>query len=285
MKNNFTAICTNPFRDTGCALALKTAELLGQNGFETCICPIFAENADDVLPKGLITTELQKVADRCGFIVVIGGDGTLLSVARQIKGRSIPIIGVNLGSMGFMALLEPDELDYVLKAAQGGGKLSRRMKIDVSVIRGGDIIYTDCALNDVVVHGYGECINVTAQCNGDNITAFSGDGIILSTPTGSTGYSMSAGGPIVEPDAQNIIISPICAHMMSSRSFVLGPDREVDVYIRKLHGRRSYLSVDGNSVLDIANRDIVHVRRSESVTLMADMGLRNFYEIAFEKLR
>lgn len=159
------------------------------------------------------------------------------------------------------------------------------MKIDVSVIRGGDIIYTDCALNDVVVHGYGECINVTAQCNGDNITAFSGDGIILSTPTGSTGYSMSAGGPIVEPDAQNIIISPICAHMMSSRSFVLGPDREVDVYIRKLHGRRAYLSVDGNSVLDIANRDIVHVRRSESVTLMADMGLRNFYEIAFEKLR
>ena len=285
MKNNFTAICTNPFRDTGCALAKKTAELLGQNGFETCICPIFAENADDVLPKGLITTELQKVADRCGFIVVIGGDGTLLSVARQIKGRSIPIIGVNLGSMGFMALLEPDELDYVLKAAQGGGKLSRRMKIDVSVIRGGDIIYTDCALNDVVVHGYGECINVTAQCNGDNITAFSGDGIILSTPTGSTGYSMSAGGPIVEPDAQNIIISPICAHMMSSRSFVLGPDREVDVYIRKLHGRRAYLSVDGNSVLDIANRDIVHVRRSESVTLMADMGLRNFYEIAFEKLR
>ena len=285
MKNNFTAICTNPFRDTGCALAQKTAELLGQNGFETCICPIFAENADDVLPKDLITTELQKVADRCGFIVVIGGDGTLLSVARQIKGRSIPIIGVNLGSMGFMALLEPDELDYVLKAAQGGGKLSRRMKIDVSVIRGGDIIYTDCALNDVVVHGYGECINVTAQCNGDNITAFSGDGIILSTPTGSTGYSMSAGGPIVEPDAQNIIISPICAHMMSSRSFVLGPDREVDVYIRKLHGRRAYLSVDGNSVLDIANRDIVHVRRSESVTLMADMGLRNFYEIAFEKLR
>ena len=73
--------------------------------------------------------------------------------------------------------------------------------------------------------------------------------------------------------------------MMSSRSFVLGPDREVDVYIRKLHGRRAYLSVDGNSVLDIANRDIVHVRRSESVTLMADMGLRNFYEIAFEKLR
>ena len=284
MKNNFTAICTNPFRDTGCALAQKTAELLGQNGFETCICPIFAENADDVLPKGLITTELQKGADRCGFIVVIGGDGTLLSVARQIKGRSIPIIGVNLGSMGFMALLEPDELDYVLKAAQGGGKLSRRMKIDVSVIRGGDIIYTDCALNDVVVHGYGECINVTAQCNGDNITAFSGDGIILSTPTGSTGYSMSAGGPIVEPDAQNIIISPICAHMMSSRSFVLGPDREVDVYIRKLHGRRAYLSVDGNSVLDIANRDIVHVRRSESVTLMADMGLRNFYEIAFDKL-
>ena len=95
---------------------------------------------------------------------------------------------------------------------------------------------------------------------------------------------MSAGGPIVEPDAENIIISPICAHAMGSRSFVLGPDREVSVQVEKLHDRRAYLSVDGNSVIDLANQDIIVVKRSESCALMVNMQLRSFYEIAYKKL-
>ena len=96
---------------------------------------------------------------------------------------------------------------------------------------------------------------------------------------------MSAGGPIVEPDAENIIISPICAHMMSSRCYVLGPEHEIEVHVEKLHGRRAYLSIDGNSVMDLANHDRIIIRRSASCTLMADMGLSIFYEIAFGKLR
>ena len=159
------------------------------------------------------------------------------------------------------------------------------MKLDVALIRDGVEIYRDQALNDAIMHGYGDCIGITALCNGDRITAFSGDGIILSTPTGSTGYSMSAGGPIVEPKADSIIISPICAHMMSSRSFVLSPDSVITIEMKKLHDRRAYLSVDGNSVMDLADKDRIVVRRSDSCTLMADLGLRNFYEIAFEKLR
>ena len=156
--------------------------------------------------------------------------------------------------------------------------------IDVELEREGKVIYTDHALNDVVLHGYGECIQLTAWCDGDAITSFSGDGIILSTPTGSTGYSMSAGGPIVEPDAAAIILSPICAHMMSAKTFVLGPDRTILVRTQKLHGRRAYMSVDGNSVADLENGDQIRVRRSSHCTLMADLGLKSFYEIAYEKL-
>ena len=279
------AICPNPFRDKACALSLRIAALLNQNGFETCICPIFADSGDKILPEGLTVRRLEDTAQSCSLIVVVGGDGTILHAARYIHPHAVPMLGINLGSKGFMANLEPEEYEYVLQAARGEYKLSRRMKLDVSLIRQGEEICRDQALNDVVMHGYGDCIKITALCNGNRITAFPGDGIILSTPTGSTGYSMSAGGPIVEPNAENIIISPICAHMMSSRSFVLSPDNVITVEMEKQHDRRAYLSVDGNSVMDLAGGDKLVVRRSDSHTLMADLGLRNFYAIAFEKLR
>ena len=279
------AICPNPFRDLNCALALEIQTLLTSNNFESCICPVFNTPEDGAVPSSIETRQIADVAPKCTLIVVVGGDGTILHVARQIHAIPVPLLGVNLGSKGFMAALEPDELSYVLKAAKGEYTLSKRMKLDVSLVRGGEVICRDQALNDVVMHGYGDCIKITASCNNNRITAFSGDGIILSTPTGSTGYSMSAGGPIVEPNAENIIISPICAHMMSSRSFVLSPESLIEVDMDKQHGRRAYLSVDGNWVMDLAGGDRLLVRRSDSYTWMADLGLRNFYELAFEKLR
>ena len=279
------AICPNPYRDTGCELSLKIESLLKGEGYETCLCPIFADEGSGVLPERIAFRKLEEVVSACSLIVIVGGDGTILSAARQIHDYTVPLLGINLGTKGFMATLEPEEYAYVLQAARGEYTLSKRMKLDVSLLRGGELICHDRALNDVVLHGYGDCIQITALCNGNRITAFSGDGIILSTPTGSTGYSMSAGGPIVEPNAENIILSPICAHMMSSRSFVLGPDSEITVEVEKLHTRRAYLAVDGNSVIDLASGDQVVIRRSESYTCMADLGLRNFYDIAFEKLR
>lgn len=279
------AICPNPFRDKGCELSRRIAALLNEHGYETCYCPIFADEGDTVLPQDLSFRQMSELVGACSLIIVIGGDGTILHAARQIHPHSVPLLGINLGSKGFMANLEPEEYEYVLRAARGDYKLSRRMKLDVSLYRAGIEICRDQALNDVVMHGYGDCIKITAFCNGNRITAFSGDGIILSTPTGSTGYSMSAGGPIVEPNAENIIISPICAHMMSSRSFVLSPDNVITVEMEKQHDRRAYLSVDGYSVTDLCGGDRLVVRRSESYTHMADLGLRNFYDIAFEKLR
>lgn len=279
------AICPNPFRDKGCTLSRRVAALLNEHGYETCYCPIFADDGDEILPQDLEFGVLAELASSCSLVIVIGGDGTILHAARQIHPHAVPMLGINLGSKGFMANLEPEEYEYVLRAAKGDYKLSRRMKLDVSLYRDGVEICRDQALNDVVMHGYGDCIKITALCNGNRITAFSGDGVILSTPTGSTGYSMSAGGPIVEPDAENIIISPICAHMMSSRSFVLSPDNVITVEMEKQHDRRAYLSVDGYSVTDLSGGDRLVVRRSESYTHMADLGLRNFYDIAFEKLR
>ncbi len=278
------AICPNPFRDTELKYTLEAQKILHADGFETVICPVFADDAPESIPSGIETAALRPALSDCELAIVIGGDGTILSVAREMHGFSIPLLGVNLGTKGFMTALEPEELPLISRAARGDYHVSRRMMLDVELLRGGETIYSDSVLNDVVMHGYGDCIKLTAWCEGDKITNFSGDGIILSTPTGSTGYSMSAGGPIVEPDAEAIILSPICAHAMASRSFVLGPGRKITVKAEKLHVRKAYLSVDGNWAVDLENGDAMVVRRSSHYTLMADLGLKSFYDIAYEKL-
>ncbi len=278
------AICPNPFRDTGLQLTLEIRRMLSAAGHDSVVCPVFADDEPDVIPSEIPMVKLEDAAGECLLIVVVGGDGTLLSVARTLHDYSVPILGVNLGTKGFMTTLEPEDIALIPEAAKGSMTVSRRMKLDIALTRGGETIYTDCALNDAVIHGYGDCIKLTAMCDGDTITAFSGDGIVLATPTGSTGYSMSAGGPIVEPDAENILITPICAHVMGARSFVLDPVRTISVKTEKLHGRRAYLSVDGNPVYDLANDDVVTVKRSARYTEMVNMGRKSFYDIAYEKL-
>ena len=278
------AICPNPFRDTGLQLTLEIRRMLSAAGHDSVVCPVFADDEPDVIPSEIPMVKLEDAAGECSLIVVVGGDGTLLSVARTLHEYSVPILGVNLGTKGFMTTLEPEDIALIPEAAKGSMTVSRRMKLDIALTRGGETIYTDCALNDAVIHGYGDCIKLTAMCDGDTITAFSGDGIVLATPTGSTGYSMSAGGPIVEPDAENILITPICAHVMGARSFVLDPVRTISVKTEKLHGRRAYLSVDGNPVYDLANDDVVTVKRSARYTEMVNMRRKSFYDIAYEKL-
>ena len=278
------AICPNPFRDIDLEVTKEVAAILEAEGFETAVCPVFTESGEAQLPAGTEYKDISSVARDCSLAIVIGGDGTILAVARKIHDFEIPLLGINLGTKGFMAHLERDELELVSKAARGEVRYGRRMKLDVQVLRAGEVICGDCALNDAVIHGYGDCINITASFNGDVITAFSGDGIIAATPTGSTGYSMSAGGPIVEPDAENIIISSICPHVLGARSFVLAPDKEIEIKTERLHGRRAYLSVDGNPVCDILNGDVLKVKRSARYTVMADLGSKSFFEIAYNKL-
>ena len=278
------AVCPNPFRDHELSLTRQIVALLEGAGFSAVICPVFSEDDPGVLPEDLSYTALSACGEGCTLAVVIGGDGTILAVARALRGRKIPLLGVNLGTKGFMANVEPEEIAMALEAARGKLRVSRRMMLQVSLRREGEIILTDHALNDVVLHGFGDCVQLTAFCNGDKVMSFSGDGVILSTPTGSTGYSMSAGGPIVEPDASNIILSPICAHRMGSRSFVLDPQREVVIRAERLHSRRAYLSVDGIASADLQNGDELLVCRSEYETLMAVPGTRSFFEIAYDKL-
>ena len=278
------AICPNPYRDNDLLYTRRALRMLREAGYSCVICPVFADAGDAVLPQDLPYSEISSLREECSLLLVIGGDGTILSAVRALHGRSIPILGVNLGTKGFMTALEADEFDKILCAARGEYRISERMMLDIAIEREGEIIYSDHALNDAVIHGYGECINITAFCDSDRMITYSGDGVIVSTPTGSTGYSMSAGGPIVEPEAAAFIVTPICAHSIGAKPFVIGAQKIISVTTEKLHTRRAYLSVDGNSVLDLASGDKMLIRRSEHRTLMVRMSEKSFFEIAYEKL-
>lgn len=260
------AICTNPYRDEGLKLTNKAVKMLNDAGFDTFIYKVFQDDSADFSDSSLI--------------VVIGGDGTILKVADELRENIIPIVGVNLGTKGFMACIEPEDIELILEAAKGNYLLSKRMRLDVFL---NDKFVGSC-LNDAVIHGYGDCISLSAECDSTSMISFSGDGIVLSTPTGSTGYSMSAGGPVVEPEARCVIVSPICSHSFGSRSFVLDNSRTVTVTAEKLHDRKAYLSLDGNINFDLNNHDRVQVKESSFDTYMASLGIKSFYETVFQKL-
>ena len=277
------ALCPNPFRDLDLKLTRECMTMLEQAGFSCAICPVFADDEPEALPEDLQYQKLMELASDCSLAIVIGGDGTILSVVRQLRSESIPMLGINLGTKGFMANLEPEDLDRIVPAAKGEYRLSKRMMLEVELRRNGEMICRDHALNDVVLHGYGDCIGMTTTCNGDRVSQFSGDGIILSTPTGSTGYSMSAGGPIVEPEAACIILTPICTFRLAARSFVLTDDREVRIRSIDQGDKEVMLSVDGVPVPFLDGDELI-VRRSKQALLMARVSDRSFYDIVFEKL-
>ena len=276
------AICPNPYRDSGLSITLECRRILTEAGYETCVCPVFT-GEDWTPPEGVTTCTIPEALPGLSHIVVLGGDGTILAVVRELQGSGIPILGVNLGTKGFMTSLEPEELPEITKALEPEVPVSGRMMLELSLRRGEETILHDYALNDAVIHGYGECIQPTAWADGKRMFSFSGDGLIIATPTGSTGYSMSAGGPIVEPDAKAILVTPICAHTLSAKPYVLSPRRAVRVLTEKLTGRRAYLAVDGYQLTDLESGDLLEIRCADRVVNMIDQSGRSFFE-QLEKL-
>jgi NAD+ kinase len=277
-------ICPNPYRDKNLQITRQVQSLLKSSGFETAICPVFDSKEYSVVPKDIQKSDIIEMSMIASLMVVIGGDGTLLHAARYAAKYRVPVIGINAGTKGFMTVIDPKDYELVLKAAKGDYLSDKRMMIDITLKRNGEIIYSDSAINDAVIHGMGDCIGITVWCDGDKMSTYSGDGIIFSTPTGSTAYSLSAGGPIVEPAARCLVMTPICVHGMMARSIILSPERELIARAERLHGRRAQLIIDGNKVMALQNDDILRVKISQQELIIADLGIRSFYDITFEKL-
>ena len=278
----------NPYRDHGLKATQSAQKILCGVGIEAAVClPFDLEGGSRVdLPSNLTYEKMEEALPGADMLICFGGDGTILHAAKDagIYG-GVPILGVNMGSVGFMAELEHSELSLLNRLAGGNFTLESRMMLDVSVIREGKQVFHEVALNDAVITKGAVARVVDLKIYGDNmmITEFSGDGVIISTPTGSTAYSMAAGGPIVEPTAENMIVTPICAHALDAKSLVLGSERLISVRMGRLSRKTVYLSADGGRAFRLQDGDTVEVRKSERVTRLVRLSGRSFYEILAKK--
>jgi len=285
MSKRKVVLYTNVETDIDLAKTFKVKDILEKSGWLTELCPFFLNESIAVtLPSGYTYSKLEDELFEAEMVITLGGDGTILRAARATAETGVPILGINLGGKGFMAELEAEEIALLETVASGEYKIETRIMIDVEVIRDGKTISSDFALNDIVVKGDNKVIDMTIYGDGQKISSFQGDGAVIATPTGSTAYSMSAGGPIVDPAAKNIIITPICAHVLEARSFVLVLGRIVTVEIGFKKSNPAYISVDGGNHINIQSGDIVKVYKSERSTRLVRLSDKSFYRKVSEKL-
>ena len=277
----------NPYRDRNFKYVTLADKLLREAGLETRICLAFDVDRSFELPDNVVLTELNHELRDADLLVCFGGDGTILHASKAATKAGIPVLGVNIGTMGFMAELEASELHRLPQLATGDFTLDNRMMLDVTVQRDRDIIFHDICLNDVVVTkgAVARIVYLSVECDGTQAMTCGGDGVIVATPSGSTAYSLSAGGPIVEPDARNIIITPICAHDMVSRCVVASDRRVVTVRMAQNARRNAYLSVDGGKALRLNMGDVATIRKSRLETKLVKLNDRSFYDVVNAKFQ
>ena len=277
----------NPYRDKNFQTVRNAMQILQDSGVEVKLClPFEVDRAYD-LPKDLRFSRLDKELPTASAVVCFGGDGTILHMAKAATRQGVPILGVNIGTMGFMAELENSELSALAQLAADDYEIDCRMMLDVTVHRDRDIIYHDLCLNDAVITkgAVARIVHLEVKCDGVQAMECGGDGIIVATPTGSTAYSLSAGGPIVEPEAHSILITPVCAHDVGSRCIVASDKRVITVGLTRNARRNAFLSVDGGKALRINVGDVVTIRKSNLATKLVRLKNRSFYDVVNLKFK
>ena len=277
----------NPYRDTNFDTVREAVAVLRQAGMETRLCLPFEIDRSCELPRDLRFSRLDRELNSASALVCFGGDGTILHMAKTATRHGLPILGVNIGTMGFMAELESTELSMLAKLADDDYRLDKRLMLDVTVHRDRDIIFHDICLNDVAVTkgSTARIVHLDVKCDGVDVMECSGDGILVATPTGSTAYNLSAGGPIMEPEANGMLITPVCAHDMRSRCVVVSQRRVVTVSVVKNAHRNAYLSVDGGKAQRLNLGDVATIRKSNLETKLIRLKDRSFFDVINTKFQ
>ena len=277
----------NPYRDSGFQTVRDAEKVLNEVGVECRICLPFEVDRGFALPRDMRFSRLDREIQGADAVICFGGDGTILHMAKFATRHGVPILGVNIGTMGFIAELEAGELHQLRRLANNDFAVDSRMMLDVTVARDRDIIFHDICLNDVVItkNSVARIVNLNVSCDGIQAMDMAGDGVIVATPTGSTAYSLSAGGPIMEPETKSVLVTPICAHDMASRSMVVSDKRTVQITLTKNARRNAFLSVDGGRSIKLNMGDVATVKRSSMETKLIRLKDRSFYEIVNQKFR
>jgi NAD+ kinase len=254
---------------------------LNQRGVESRL------DAESAVYAGGAGMAREELAEGAQLLIVLGGDGTLLAAARAAGGREIPIFPVNLGGLGFLTAITIDEIyDELERAFRGEHRISRRRMIDCEVVRNETVVARYEALNDVVVTkaALARMIDVDTFVNTYFVSRFKADGLIVATPTGSTAYSLSAGGPIIFPTVAAFIIAPICPHMLTNRPVVV-PDSSVIELVSRAGDDDAYLTIDGQVGEPLRARDRIVCRASEHVLNLIRPPKQRFFDVLRAKLK
>jgi NAD+ kinase len=233
------------------------------------------------------SVERSDIPDHVEMIIVLGGDGTLLSVARLVGDHEVPILGVNLGGLGFLTEITLEELYRVLeRVIQGDFITDERVVLNAAVIRRGERMAEFTVLNDAVIDkgALSRIIDLETTINGQYLTTFKSDGLIISTPTGSTAYNLSAGGPIVYPSLHCIIVTPICPHTLTNRPIVIPDDVEIRSILQTKQ-QEVILTLDGQQGFSLEFEDVVEVRKAGGRILLIKSPYRHYFEVLREKLK
>ncbi|MGH9430909.1 MAG: NAD(+)/NADH kinase [Terriglobia bacterium] len=228
-----------------------------------------------------------EMAAQVDLVVVFGGDGTLLATARALDSKPVPILAVNLGGLGFMTVITRDDLYFTLEMVlRGDFQCDRRVQIRAEIMRRGEAVSSLLALNDVVLNkgAIARILDFDMSVDGKFVSTYKADGLIVSTPTGSTAYSLAAGGPVIVPSVNAFIVTPICAHTLTNRPIVLPDTVTIDITLTG-HSESVYLTADGQVAIAVRSGDTMRARKASSFVELVQPANRNYYEILRQKLK
>ena len=254
---------------------------LRQKGCETFVD---TETASTLNINGFPRSEIPSLSE---IIIVLGGDGTMLSTCRLVADKGVPVLGINIGGLGFITEVQLDELyETMEKVLSGECPIEERLMLTAQVRRLGELIAEYIVLNEVVINkaALARIIDLETYVNQNYVTTFKADGLIISTPTGSTAYSLSAGGPILYPTLDNIIITPICSHTLTNRAMVLPGDSIIKVILRS-PTERVYLTMDGQVGFSVMQNDVIEVSKAPFKTRLLIPCDRDYFHILRTKLK
>lgn len=281
-NSNMTTIFVypNPSRDKGLKITAEIIKIISSSGLEP-ILPDSIELFSDLVRQ----TPLEEGVRESDMVISIGGDGTILQIAKVAAKESKPVLGINAGKLGFLAELEKDELSRLEPILKGSYSIDNRSMLDALLMRDGEVLSCGSALNDAVVTNaeVPRIISLDFWVGDHLIATISGDGVIASTPTGSSAYSLSAGGPLVEPCADLTVVTPICAHSLYAKSFILCGSSEIR-FVNTTPGKTAKLTIDGVSQYNMEQGDTVVLTKSELSCKLVRAKNHSFYDIVRNKL-
>lgn len=274
------------------ATACELAVWLKERGISTVGEPLsqaekFTGKIENEAVCGIQTDESQRIGETVDLLVVLGGDGTMIATARLVGDRDIPILGINYGSLGYLTDFRIEEMFAALEAILAGKfELDRRVALRVEHTRDGQTISSNRVLNDVVINkaALARIIEIEATFDGQFVNSFRADGLIISTPTGSTAYNLSAGGPIIFPSMNAVVVTPICPFTLSNRPIVVPDNAEIELQL-KTENEEVVLTLDGQVGFELKVGDVIKIRKSKTTFNLVQPPNRNYFDVLRDKLR